>query len=297
MKNYMKIALLSLSFLAPAISLAEDIDQILDVESDGRINIDVMDGRVTIEGWDKPQVRIVGKAPINEHNFTFKTSGSNTKIEHTGEHGFWNSHRGRGSADFTVYAPRNSRFRVESKSAEFMLKNINGQVRANSMSGDIMLQGGRGSIDLQSVSGNVIVNGASGRLNLASISGNIEADGSAEEFEAQTVSGNINARIGKSNSIDLASVSGDIDLNVFLAEDARLDADTVSGDIEIMFESETINASFDIDTGPGGDVRNRLSDHKPKKEFSFSGSMRFKLGNGDSSVNLETMSGTIEIDR
>jgi DUF4097 and DUF4098 domain-containing protein YvlB len=165
------------------------------------------------------------------------------------------------------------------------------------MSGDISLEGGVGSIDLESVSGNVTVTGSSGRLNLSSVSGSIRADGDAEQFEAQTVSGNIRARIGTSSRINLESVSGDIDVRVNLSESARLDADTVSGDIEIEFGSAPINASFEIETGPGGDVTNLLSDHKAKQHFSFSGSMRFKLGDGDSSVNLETMSGTITLAR
>ncbi|MBL4672853.1 MAG: DUF4097 family beta strand repeat protein, partial [Arenicella sp.] len=143
----------------------------------------------------------------------------------------------------------------------------------------------------------VTVSGSSGRLNLSSVSGNIRADGDAEQFEAQTISGNIRVHIGTSNRINLESVSGDISLKVNLSERARLDADTVSGDIEIELGSAPINASFEIETGPGGDVTNLLSDHKAKQSFSFSGSMRFKLGDGDSTVNLETMSGTITLDR
>jgi len=298
MKNTIKLILLSLTFSVSIVAKAEKIDRTLDVGIDGRVGIEIMDGKITIEGWDKPQVRIVGDVPINKHNFVFENQGSDTKIEHTGEHGFWNSRRGSGGyAELIIYAPRNSSFNIDSTSAEYILKNIQGHVRANTMSGDISLAGGKGSIDLESISGDVIVEGASGRLNLSSVSGSIRADASAEQFEAQTVSGDIRARIGTSNRINLASVSGDIDLRVDLSDDARLDADTVSGDIEIEFDSNDINASFDIETGPGGDVRNLVSDHKAEKKFSFSGSMRFKLGDGDSSVHLETMSGTIKIDR
>ncbi len=298
MNTLIKLTLVLITLSVSMESMAEKIDRTLEVEANGRIDIEIMDGEITIEGWDKPQVRVVGDVPINDHNFTFETRGSDTKIEHTGEHGFWNRRHGSGSyADLTIYAPRNSSFRIDSTSAEYILKNIKGQVRANTMSGDISLEGGIGSIDLESVSGNVIVDGASGRLNLSSVSGDIRADGVAEHFDAQTVSGDIRARIGESDRINLESVSGNIDVRLTLGEDARLDADTVSGDIEIEFDSNAINASFDIETGPGGEVRNLVSDHKAKKEFSFSGSMRFKLGSGESSVNLETMSGTIKIDR
>ncbi len=296
--NYLiKLSLFGLSLAASTLSFADDIDRTLDVDPNGRIDIEVLNGEVTIEGWNKPQVRVVGEVAISDHEFTFETDGSDTKIEHTGKRGLWNSWGSSGSrAEITIYAPRNSDFRIDSTAAEYILKNIEGQVRANSMSGDISLEGGNGNIDLESVSGNVTVEGATGRLNLASVSGDISADGKAKQFDAQTVSGDIRARIGTSNRINLESISGDIDLRVNLDNDARLDADTVSGDIEIEFGSPSINATFDIETGPGGDVRNLVSNHKADKSFSFSGSMKFKLGDGDSDVNLETMSGTIKID-
>lgn len=300
MNNFIKVALLSLTLLAPLAAQAEEIDRTLELNATthGRIDIEIMDGNIIVEGWDKPQVRVVGDVPINDHNFTFKTKGSNTKIEHTGEHGFWNSrHSSENYANLTIYAPRDSSFRLDSVSAKYVLINIAGQVRAKTLSGDISLEGGIGRIDLESLSGNVVVNGASGRLSLSSLSGDIIADSNAEQFEAQTVSGNIDARIGTSNRINLESVSGDIDLRVTLSEDARLDAGTVSGDIEINFDSNPINASFDIETGPGGEVRNLVSNHKVEKEFLFSDGTRFKLGDGDSSVNLETMSGTIRIEQ
>lgn len=300
MNNLIITILLCTTLSLSVTAKAEKIDRTLDAKVNGRLDIDIMDGEITIEGWDKPQVRIVGDVPINEHNFTFETNGSNTTIEHHGEHGFfWNSRPGSSSyANLTIYAPRDSSFRIDSTSAEYILKNINGQVRASTMSGDISLEGGVGRVELESVSGNVIVAGSSGRLNLSSVSGNIRADGNAEQFDAQTVSGDIQARIGTSNRIHLESISGDIDLGVDLSNHARLEAGTVSGDISIEFDSSAINASFDIETGPGGEVNNRISDHKSENErFTFSGSMRFKLGDGESLVNLETMSGVIKMER
>lgn len=297
MKNVILILLAGLAITMSNIVQAEKIDRTLDAQEQGRVDIDVMDGSIIIKGWDKPQVRVVGDVPINEHNFTFKTKGDRTKIEHRGEHGFWNRSRSGSYAKLTIYAPRNSSFRVDGTSTGYELHNIAGQVRVNTMSGDIELDGGTGSVELESVSGDVIVNGASGRLNLSSVSGDIVASGKAQQFDAQTVSGSILAKIGKSNDIKVESISGDIEIQLELAEDARFLAGTVSGDIDVNFDSDAINASFDIETGPGGEIENNISNHKTQSNFSFSGSMRFTLGDGDSTVNLETMSGTIEINQ
>ena len=117
MNNLITTMLLSASLLMSFVASAEKIDRTLEVEAGGRIAIEIMDGQVTIEGWDKPQIRVVGDVSISNDNFTFKTDGSNTIIEHEGEHRFWNS-RGSGSyADITIYAPRTSDFRIDSTSA------------------------------------------------------------------------------------------------------------------------------------------------------------------------------------
>lgn len=297
MKNATIILFACLAITVSNFAEAEKIDRTLDVVDQGQIDINVMDGDIIIKGWDKPQVRVVGDVPINEHNFTFQSRGDRTQIEHSGEHGFWNRNRSGSYAKLTIYAPRNSNFRVDGTSTGYELQNIGGQVRVNTMSGDIELDGGAGDVELESVSGDIVVKGASGRLNLSSISGDIEASGKAQQFDAQSVSGSIRAEIGKSNDIKLESVSGDIEVVLELAENARLLAGTVSGDIDINFDSDAINASFDIETGPGGEIENKISNHKTTSNFSFSGSMRFTLGDGDSTVNLETMSGTIEIDK
>ncbi len=297
MKNLIINIFAGLAIAVSSIAEAEKIDRTLDVEKQGHIDIDVMDGNIIVKGWDKPQVRVVGDVPINDHNFTFNTKGDRTRIEHSGEHGFWNRSRSGSYAKLTIYAPKSSSFRVDGTSTGFELQDISGQVRVNTMSGDIELDGGTGNVELESVSGDVMVKGASGRLNLSSVSGDIEASGQAQQFDAQTVSGSIRAEIGRSNDIKLESVSGDIEVLLELADNARLLAGTISGDIDINFDSDDINASFDIETGPGGEIENKISNHKTKSNFSFSGSMRFTLGDGDSTVNLETMSGTIEIDK
>ena len=81
MKNVIIILFAGLAIAMSSAAEAEKIDRTLDVQEQGRVDIDVMDGSIIIKGWDKPQVRVVGNVPINEHNFTFKTKGDRTKIE------------------------------------------------------------------------------------------------------------------------------------------------------------------------------------------------------------------------
>ena len=284
-------------FGASLVAHAERIDQTLSVEPDGTIKIDVIDGDVSVIGWDKPEVRVVGDVPNADDQFVFKTNGDSTRIEVESEHGYWGRGKHGGSTSITVYCPADSNVRSDGASASFSIKGVKGSVDVSTMSGNIDLEGGDGKVELESVSGDVTVNDAKGRLNLASVSGDVVANVIASFFDAQTVSGDITAEIGTSDSVELESVSGDIDIKFSLSNDGRLDADTVSGDVEIHFNEDNINASFDLETGPGGDIKNRISDDKSTSVFSLSGSLDFKMGNGDASINIETMSGTIKLEK
>lgn len=292
----MKHLLLLLLLGACTAAHADRIDRTLSVDPNGNVRIDVVSGRVSVIGWDKPEVRVVGRVSNADEEFVFKTKGDDTRIEVESEHGFWGNNDS-GHASLEIYCPVNSNIRGDGASTEFSIKGISGSVNINTMSGDIDLEGGMGKVDLESVSGDVTVNEAKGRLNLASVSGDVIANALASLFDAQTVSGNITANVGTTENVELESVSGDIDIKLELADDGRLDADTVSGDIDIQFTNDNINASFDIETGPGGDIRNKLSEHKSTSNFSLSGSLSFEIGNGKGLINAETMSGTIKLEK
>jgi DUF4097 and DUF4098 domain-containing protein YvlB len=186
---------------------------------------------------------------------------------------------------------------TEGASSSFAITGVEGKVDASTMSGDLKLDGGSGKIEMESVSGDVTVIDARGKLDLASVSGDIRVKADAERFEANSVSGNIKASIGRSERVRLESVSGDIDLRVDMLESGELDADTVSGDVNIFFLNKDLNATFEIETGPGGDVKNMITSDRGSKFMTFSGSLEFKVGKGNGSVDIETMSGTIRIDQ
>jgi len=291
MRILITLILLSHSFGA----YAERIEKSIEANPKGELDIEVMDGLVKFIGWDKPEIRINGEISGENSEFLVDRDGDTVRIELLGKHGYWGHRRDR-RVNLTINLPRENEVNASGHSVNFGFKNLVSSIRASTMSGDIALEGGNGKVDLESVSGDVVVNGASGKLHLSSVSGDIDANATAKHFDAKSVSGDIEANIGMSERIELETVSGDIDIRLGLADDARLDADTVSGDIEVQFENEELNASFDIETGPGGDIRNLLSDEESTRSSVFSGSLEFELGQGDGTVRLETMSGTIKLD-
>lgn len=291
MKLLISILLFSLAWNVQA----DQVDKTLSVRPNGELHIEITDGQILVEGWNKSEIRVEGNISRKPEDFVFETHGKNTRIELTGDHNSWWGNNSA-SADLKVYVPRNTAVIADGVSVNFSFDDLPRSVRVNVISGNVELSNGGGKIDLNSVSGDIVVNNAKGKLDLASVSGDIEVEGDAKYFDASTVSGSISARIGMAERIELETVSGDIELELGLSDDARLEADTVSGDIEVKIINSVINTTFEIETGPGGRVKNRLSKDKMGSNMTFSGSLEFSLGNGDSSVDLETMSGTIVLD-
>jgi len=110
------------------------------------------------------------------------------------------------------------------------------------------------------------------------------------------VSGEVRISGRAFESVDLGAVSGDVVFDGSLADGADLEAEVVSGDINIYLRGD-LNARFEIETF-SGDIENdfgpaprRTSRYAPGMELSF------EEGDGSASVSLNSLSGEIVLRR
>lgn len=295
----MKYLVIYLCFVFSASAFAgKEIDETLDVRPGGKISIDVMRGDVQIETWDESKVRVQGELDDATKKFIFEADGDEVNIKVKVDDGFFNRNWSSDGSDLTIYIPESSSVEAGGVSTDFDVDGVQGGITINSVSGDIDAQNIAKSLNIESVSGDIEVSDSSGKMRLVSVSGDVITVGQAKHYDVSTVSGDIEASIGLSELIDLASVSGDLHIKFDLEDEGRFEAGTVSGDVTLNFGSDEINASFDINTGPGGDIRNELSDDTvAKSKFIGSENIKFELGSGSARVDVETMSGTIEINK
>ena len=290
----------SILILVSGLAMADEkIDKTLAVESGGTVNISIPSGDIEVVAWDKSEVRVTGELSKPTKNFIFESSGAETNIEVKTKNGKHRSWGGGSDADLKIYVPAASAVVCNSMSADIDLQGVLGGVKASTFSGDIEVMEVERNINLETVSGDIVISEATAILDLTSVSGDIRASAVANQFDANTVSGDIDAELGAPERIELATVSGDIDLSSGLANGGRMDIETVSGDVELDFGDAPINASFVIETGPGGEINNSLSDDSAGSQsgsFINSEELWFKLGNGSGSVSMDTMSGTITLD-
>lgn len=204
----------------------------------------------------------------------------------------------KGSLQLDLYIPEHYQgwFSVDTYSGSVnMADGKNSDVYVNTVSGDIYAERMEcGNFVCQSVSGNIGLSdiicfkmldarSTSGNVTMqkidtqsiqsASVSGNIIFDGNAGKLNAETVSGPVNIRIESlKDDIWLNGVSGEIALFVNATAAFDLDIGTTTGDITVQ--------GFDIK--PGKDTKDSLLG---------------KINGGGFDVKIRTTSGDIYIDR
>lgn len=140
------------------------------------------------------------------------------------------------------------------------------RLAASTVEGDIEATGLRSAVDAASVSGNVRVS-------------------TTESARAATVSGNVDATFGRTDGeeMDFASVSGDVVVRLAGDVGARVDAHTLSGDIQSDFDLRIRPGGASDDDNDGG-IRIEIG-----KEASGT------IGRGGPALSLNTVSGDIRV--
>ena len=276
---------------APKVYAGEKVDKTLTVKPDGIVRIDNVRGRIDVQGWERNDVSVTGTLDDETKVFTFETAGSTTTVKvETPD----NLHHGEGS-NLVIHVPAASRVRVDVVSAELLLSNLHGGIDGKTVSGKVDASDVSGRIDLATVSGDIDLARADGPMTLNSVSGDMKAETDAEELEIRTVSGDADVRSGKRlKELTMHSVSGDIDISADLADGARVNGSTTSGDVRLSLNRDA-GAVVELRTTAGGGIKNTLTGDRAQRSMSGSQELEFTMGNGAGSIELTSVSGKLEL--
>src|SRR5246500_4095382 len=193
-------------------ALSEEFHQTYAIPSDGRIELDNINGPVHISSWDRNEVKVdaVKYADTKERLDEAKIevdSGKDylsirTKYPEHNQNWNWGSHNNPASVEYTLTVPRTARLDE--------IKLING------------------SLDIA---------GVSGEVNASCINGRLEAHNLAGRAHLSTINGHLDARFDQlaGHSVELNSVNGSVDLTIPSDSNAEVEATTVSGSINNDF--------------------------------------------------------------
>lgn len=312
-----KFSVLCAIFCANA-QAQQSVNESMDVEPGSYIDIEHLNGKAQIIGWNKDEVSVSGELGENTEKFIFRQRGNDViikvEVERT-RRGGWNWGKGDGGDDLVIYVPIQSRVSYTSVNANVELSEIegdvsidvvNGQVDVRETEGELRLESVNGDIDFGNVVGEVVAETVNGsirgdqagdyELKLESVNGSIDIKSTAPEVIVETVNGDIELTLSSLKEADLNTVNGSVEASMFLDKSGDVRASSVGGTIELDFQDD-VSARFNIEAHAGGRIINKLTDDKMQKaKYGPRRWLSFTHEGGDARVEVSTVSGRVVVE-
>jgi len=258
----------------------------------GQVEVSNTAGSVVITAWPRNEVEVTGTLGEGTERLEFSSSGKLTRVKVVLPR---QSSRVAGT-DLVLKVPAGSAVAVNTVSANVTATGVRGSQRLQSVSGYIHTEAAAEDVECKTVSGNVKVKGSGqpGMLTVTTVSGDADLSRVAGEVNGNTVSGSFVVASGDTSRSRLRSTSGDLGLRGRLTPDARVDLESISGNVRLDLEGP-VGAEFDVSSF-NGNIRNcfgpppvRTSEYAPGRE------LRFREGAGTGRVRLKTLNGDISV--
>ena len=292
-----RLVLVSAGLLLAAAVNAEEINETLDADADGKVEIYNTSGSVTVEGWSRNAVEVTGTLGEEVEEFIFEREGDTVVVKVKPIQGKRSGGRST-SSYITVRAPQKSSIEVATISADIDIEDIEGEQELQSVSGNIDARAFAAELEAETVSGNIDVTGSNmdSETELATVSGSISARDFAGTIDMESVNGGLGVMGGSFSDAAMETVNGRIQFESNLRDGGDLDIETVNGKVIVNFVG-SLSAEIDVNTFNGrikncfGPKPERTSKYAPGWELNFT------EGSGDGSVSIATLNGGVAICR
>jgi DUF4097 and DUF4098 domain-containing protein YvlB len=162
-------------------------------------------------------------------------------------------------------------------------------VDAQTVSGDLTVGGVHGPLEVQCVSGEITIEDVQGPLRLKSVSGDVTCRRYVGHVEGNTVSGDLHFDAVRVRSLQLHTVSGDVDLVGVLEAAREHRLRTISGDIDLSLADPDLLLDFRTASGDlECDIPARVN-RQSRKEYTVA------LGDARGHVVAKTVSGDLTV--
>lgn len=276
---------------------AKSLDAVWPLAADGRIEVSNVSGKVTVTGWDQPQVKLEGTLAAGSTLMVSGSAQSLTLRVKAAKTGWFGSDSPTHGSTLIVHVPKNAALDLNVVSADASVADMAGKsLKAGSVSGSLDLSSAAPQIDVDSVSGDVTLaatgNTTDGSTHVQTVSGDIRAKNLAGRIKLETVSGSMDCACGVVRELNTGSVSGDADIAVAPAVSARLHLESMSGGIRLHLPA-ALSARIDASTF-SGDIRSDFGAVQDK-EHGPGSSLKAQVGSGDADISVQAFSGDIQL--
>jgi DUF4097 and DUF4098 domain-containing protein YvlB len=257
----------------------------------GEIEIVNVAGTVEVYGWERSEVEVGGTAGDSVDRVDVSSTGNHTLIRVVSRSAhMWGSDA---EAHLVVHVPAKSALTAALVSADFKVTGVLGDLKAQSVSGNVRGDVG-GNVRATTVSGDVRLTARAAKtVEVKTISGDIQLTGGGGEVEITTVSGRALVELADVTRARFKSVSGDMTAELALAPDGQLDSESVSGDVSLKFVDAPA-AEFDVQSF-SGDIRNCFGPKPMESRYGPGSRLEFKNGEGHAHVRVNTKSGDVRL--
>ena len=244
---------------------AQPVNRGIDAPAEGSVAIAIVDGDVTVSGWDQPRIEISGTLGGTARELDVTQDGDLTTIRVVEEE---DAEPGPNGTELVVRMPQSGGLTVNATNSDVLVAGVGGALSLQTVSGDIEADVSGPLVEAEAVDGDIIVSSV-GRLEramLTTVAGEIEVTGALAQLTAATVSGDIELDVLESVRMDLDTTNGDIEVHATFDGAAELNAETINGDIELeVGEEGALNvdaATFSgrVETCFDGDRRSGAAD-------------------------------------
>lgn len=286
------LAGLVLAGLALPALAATPINETRPLDARGEVDVSNLKGSIEVRTWDRNEVRVTGSLGDGVERLEIEGSGRKLSVRVRYPR---NSHNTEPTT-LVLEIPHQASLDVESVAASVDVQGIAGEeLEIDSVSGSVVAVGAPRKAAIESVSGDLRLTLNTRDIEVDSVSGKVFLRGRiAGSVEVETVSGNIevDTRGERLSRLQLSTVSGDASVRSGIGDAARFSLESVSGDLRLALPSgssarvEASTFSGDIDA-PGANV--------VRKRYGPGASLEHRYGAGDGSIAVETFSGDVRL--
>ncbi|MGB5131110.1 MAG: DUF4097 family beta strand repeat-containing protein [Steroidobacteraceae bacterium] len=278
---------------APLANATQNLSKHATVAADAAIDVSNVAGRVDITAWDRNEVELTAVLEDDKDKLEFDATEKQVRIKVVRPNERYDDHE---EAVLTLKIPKGARISAETVSADITVAGVLGEQRLESVSGEIRTQAHDAPIKLSTVSGDGTISGAGGKagVSVKSVSGEIAVSDVRGSYDGEVVSGQLTINLAAAERLNAKSISGDIDAHAALMPTARVEMETVSGEIKLTMKSP-VNAEFDLESF-SGDIGNCFGkEARDKNRYGPGSELSFTQGSGGARVSINSLSGDINI--
>ncbi|MDN4502348.1 DUF4097 family beta strand repeat-containing protein [Alteromonadaceae bacterium BrNp21-10] len=296
---------------------AQQVDETIDADAQGYVEIKNTSGEITVKIWEKTQVRVVGRLDELAEKLIFERNGNQILIQvKVPKNSHSHNYRKENGDDLTVYLPAQSHVSYTSVNSDFIandysggtdislvngdvsLSNLQGRIKVNIVNGDIRSRGLIGDITLETVNGDINDSKSAGtRLALQTVNGDMQSNSSIADVVLESVNGDMKVGLSAVKNAEVKTVNGEVRLNMGLMENAEVHANSVSGRIYLGFVGK-VSARFNVEAHAGGNIINDLTDDQVQRnKYGPRRWLSFNVGDGAARVEVSTVSGKVTLDK